>query len=164
MLSLNKSKKTLYQKIPLGETRCLGIFFGLLPVSLAHWLLRPVRVYSGSGLYPDTRLFYFFECLGIQFFNSVACNLPDPMPCWGSPSLLARGPEDFIGVTNNYSKHMPLLTCLVWMQPIYYNPKLVFIPVNTAKVLLVVKTLKGHWTNFTIFWKLANVLYAKIRR
>ena len=129
----------------------------------SHWLLRPVRVYSGSELYPDTRLLYFFECLGVQFFNSVTCNLPDPMPCWGSPSLLARGPGDFTG-GNNYSGHMPLLTCLVWMQPIYYNPKLVFIPVNTAKVLLVVKTLKGHWTNFTIFWKLANVLYAKIRR
>ena len=32
-------------------------------------LLRPVRVSTGSELYPDTG---FFECLGIQFFNSPA--------------------------------------------------------------------------------------------
>ena len=36
---------------------------------------------------------------------------------------------------------MSLLTCLACLQPICYNPKLVFIHVNTAKVLLVVKTL-----------------------
>ena len=29
----------------------------------------------------------------------------------------------------------------------------------------VAQNLKGHWTNLTVFWKLANnVLYAKIRR
>ena len=36
---------------------------------------------------------------------------------------------------------MPLLTCLVWLQPICYNPKLVFMHVNTVKALLVAKTL-----------------------
>ena len=36
---------------------------------------------------------------------------------------------------------MPLLTWLVWLQPICYNSKLIFIHVNAAKVVLVVKTL-----------------------
>ena len=40
----------------------------------------------------------------------------------------------------NHSKHVSLLTCLAWLQPIYYNPKFVFMHVKTGKVLLVVKT------------------------
>ena len=164
-MSLNKSKKPLYQN-SLGRNQMPRHFFwaATCVTGTLHWLLGPVKVSNSSELYPDTRLFYFFECLGIQFFNSVTCDLLDAMPCQGSPTLLPREAEDFTR-GDNHSKYMPLLTCLVWLQPIYFNPKLVFMPVNTAKVLLVAKTLKGHWTNFTIFWKLAdNVLYAKIRR
>ena len=53
---------------------------------------------------------------------------------------LPRKAEDFPR-GGNHSKHMPLLTCFAWLQPVYHNPKFVFIHVNTAKVLLVVKTL-----------------------
>ena len=60
------------------------------------------------------------------------------MPRHRSPALLLRKAEDFPS-GDKHSKHMPLLTYLAWLQPIYYNAKL--IPVNTAKVLLVVKTL-----------------------
>ena len=53
---------------------------------------------------------------------------------------LPREAEDFPR-GGNHSKHMPLLTYLAWLQPIYYNPKFVFLRVNTAKILPVVKTL-----------------------
>ena len=53
---------------------------------------------------------------------------------------LPREAEDFPS-GDNHSKHMPLLTYLGWLQIICYNSKFVFIDVNTAKVLLVVKTL-----------------------
>ena len=41
----------------------------------------------------------------------------------------------------NHSKHVRLLTCLAWLQPIYSDPKFVFMHVKTEKVLLVVQTL-----------------------
>ena len=53
---------------------------------------------------------------------------------------LSREAEDFPR-GGNHSKHMPLLTYLAWLQLICYNSKLVFIHVNTGKVLLVVKIL-----------------------
>ena len=35
---------------------------------------------------------------------------------------------------------------------------------NLFFICFLILHLKGHWTNFTIFWKLANnVLYAKVR-
>ena len=41
----------------------------------------------------------------------------------------------------NHSKDMPPFKYLAWLQPIYYNYRLVFTHVNTAKDLIVVKTL-----------------------
>ena len=36
---------------------------------------------------------------------------------------------------------------------------------NSHFLVTFAVVLKGHWTNLTIFWKLANnLLYAKIRR
>ena len=64
--------KLVINKTPLGETRYRGIFF-LRPLPCVTrtptQLLRPVRVSTGSELYPNTG---FFECLSIQFFNSPA--------------------------------------------------------------------------------------------
>ena len=53
------------------------------------WLLRPMS----SELYPDTRLFLFFECIGIQLFNSLTCDLPDAMPRQRSLTLIPREAE-----------------------------------------------------------------------
>ena len=60
-----------YNKTPLGETGCLSIF-GPPPrfTCTLPWLLRLVKVSTSSELYPDMRLFFLFECLGTQFFNS----------------------------------------------------------------------------------------------
>ena len=66
---------------------------------------------------PDTGL--FFECLGIQFFNSshVTCRTP----CCARGHLHSpREVEDFPR-GGSYSKHMPLPTYLAWLQPIYCN-------------------------------------------
>ena len=102
------------------------------------WLLRPMRVSTSSELYPDTWL--FFECLGIQLFNLLTCDLQDTMPCQRSPTLIPREAEDFPR-GDNHSKYVPLPTYLAWLQPIYYNFRLIFIYAKTAKILLVVKTL-----------------------
>ena len=93
LLTLNKSSNTI-NKIPLGETGCLCIFFFLRPL-----------------------FFFFFECLGIQFFDSPLlftpltqsvrlstpygylpltvqplCDLRDVMPCHWSPGASHLSP------------------------------------------------------------------------
>ena len=83
---------------------------------------------------------YFFECLGIRFFSSLTCDLRDTMPRQGSLTLLPREAEDFPGGSSR-SGHMPPLTYLARLQPIYYNSWFIFIHINITKVLLVVKTL-----------------------
>ena len=77
------------------------------------WLLRPMRVSTSSELYPDTWRFFFFECIGIQFFNSLTCDLWDTMPCQRSLTLTLtpREAEDFPR-GDNQSGHMPLPTYL----------------------------------------------------
>ena len=54
--------------------------------------------------------------------------------------LLPREAEGF-SRGGNHSKHVTLLTYLEWLQPIYSDPKFLFMHVKTEKVLLVVKTL-----------------------
>ena len=75
-------KKT-NNKTPVGETGYLCIFFLFRPLPHVNgtppWLLRPMRVSTSSELYPNTWVF-FFECIGIQFFNSLTCDLRDAMP------------------------------------------------------------------------------------
>ena len=88
LLTQSKLKKT-DNKTPVGETGCLWIFFQLWP----HWL------------------FFFFECLGIQFFNSLTCDLWDTMPRQRSLTFIAREAEDFPR-GGNHSKHVPLPTYL----------------------------------------------------
>ena len=77
-------------------------------------LLRPVRVSTWSELYPNTRL--FFECLGIQFFNSLTCDLRDTMPRQRTPTLIPREAEDFPR-GDRYFKHVPPLTYLIYLSP-----------------------------------------------
>ena len=52
---------------------------------------------------------FFFECLGIQFFNSLTCDLWDTMPRRRSPTLTPREAEAFPR-GDNYSQHVPLPT------------------------------------------------------
>ena len=157
-------KKT-NSKTPLGETGCLCILFWPWPYVTSNppWLLRPVKVSTSSELYPNTQL--FFECLGIQFFNSPLFFLTQSvrLPLFTYPSLcrtyvtyrtpchasghqvlptqtLPRKAEDFPR-GENHSKHVPLPTYLAWLQPIYYSSRFVFTHVKTTNILLVVKTL-----------------------
>ena len=58
-------------------------------------------------------------------------------------NLLSREAEDFLR-GDNHSEYMPLLTYLACVQPIYYDPKLVFKHVKAEKLLLVVKTLRKY--------------------
>ena len=136
MLKIKTDNKT-----PIGETGCLSIFLRPLPWvnSTPPWLLKTMKVSTSSELYPNTRLF-FLKWLGIQFFNSLTCDFWDTRPCQRSLTLLPKEVENFPG-GGNHSGNIPLLTYLAWLQPICYNSRLIFIHVNTEKVLLMVKTL-----------------------
>ena len=81
------------------------------------WLLRPMRVSTSSELYPDTWLvFVFFECIGIQFFNSLTCDLPNTMPRQRSLTLIPREAEDFPRGDKHF-KHVPPPTYLICLSP-----------------------------------------------
>ena len=111
LLILNKSKN-LTAKPPLRETGCIGISF-LRPLpcvtSTPPWLLRPMRVSTSSELYPNTWLFFFFGCIGIQFFNS-------PCHARGHFTLIPREAEDFPRGDRHF-KHAPLPTYLICLSP-----------------------------------------------
>ena len=76
---------------------------------------------------------FFFECLGNQFFSSLTCDLWDTMPHQRSLALSRREMGDFLR-GGNHSKHMPPLTCLAWLQPIYYNARFIFMHINITKI------------------------------
>ena len=59
---------------------------------------------------------YLFEFLGIQFFNSLTCDLRDTMPRQRSLTLLPREAEDFPRGDKHF-KHMPPLTYLICLSP-----------------------------------------------
>ena len=131
LLTLNKSKNLVVilvkkpnNKTPLGETGCIDISF-LRPLPCVTcappWLLRPMRVSTSSELYPDTWLsFVFFECIGIQFFNSLTCDLRDTIPRQRSLTLtltlIPREAEDFPRGDRHF-KHAPLPTYLICLSP-----------------------------------------------
>ena len=96
---------------------------------------------------------FFLECLIMQFFSSLTSDLRDTTPHQRSFTLLSRVMEDFPG-GGNHSKHMPPLTYLAWLQPIYYNSSFAFIHISITKVLLLVKTLMKKYYFFQVqFWK-----------
>ena len=116
-------------KTPLEETGYISIYFFYFFI-----------FYILFFIYFFFIFYYFFECLGIQFFSSLTCDLRDTMALQRLLKLLPREGEDFPR-DGNHSKHMPPLTYLAWLQPIYYNSRFVFIHINITKVLLMVKTL-----------------------
>ena len=109
-------QKQIKHKTPFGETRYLSIYFFFYFIFSFLFLL-----------------FFFFECLGIQVFSSLMCDLRDTMPHQGSLTLSPREVEDFPR-GGNHSKHMPPLTHLAWLPPIYYSSRSVFIHINITKM------------------------------
>ena len=103
----------------MGETGYLCVFFFFWPwphvTGTPPWLIRLVRVSTSSELYPDTWLF-FFVCLGIQFFNSLTCDLGDTMPRLRSLTLIPREVENFSRGDRHF-KHVPQLTYLICLSP-----------------------------------------------
>ena len=59
---------------------------------------------------------YCFECSGIQFFNSLTCNLRDTMPQQRSLPLLPRKAKDFPSGDMHF-EHVPPLTYLIYLSP-----------------------------------------------
>ena len=93
------------------------LFLKLLPyvTGTPSWLLRPMKASTSSELYPNTGL--FFECLGIQFFNSAHVTY-GTLYHTGDHSHSPKEAEDFPG-GGNHSKQMPPPTYLAFLQPIY---------------------------------------------
>ena len=126
------------------------------------WLLRPMKVSTSSELYPDYfRLPFLFHLprvlrfwVGI-FYPQAFFTLHSFMTFWHIPDILAQ--PAFIKVSLGASsyflescrasywslKHRPgPSVCLIHSNPqSFIHLKFVFIHVNIAKVLLVVKTL-----------------------
>ena len=117
--------------------------FRLLPhvTSTPPWLLRPMKISTT----PTLDLFLFFECICIQFFNSLTCDLRDTMPCQRSLTLTHThsylGKQRiFLGVTIN------LGICLCPHTQIDCNRFTIILALHLymsilEKLLLVVKTL-----------------------
>ena len=128
---MNKPKKNL-SKTLMGETGylCICFLFRPLPhVTGTHCDFSDHLQGSPPALSstPTLGFFCFFECICIQFFSSltcdlwhtmprqgslsVTCDLPDVMLCQGSLTHIPREAEDFPG-GNNHSGHVPLPTLL----------------------------------------------------
>ena len=80
-----------------------------------RWLLLKMAASDLLSLQPDAWAF-FFECLGIQFFNSLTCDLRDIMPRQRSLTLLPREAEDFPRGDRHF-KHVPPHTYLIYLSP-----------------------------------------------
>ena len=87
--TLNKSKP-LIAKLPLEKPDTYAfVFFRPLPhvTGTPPWLLRSIGSPPALSSTPTLGFFCFFECMGIQFFNSLTCDLPDAMPSQRSLTL-----------------------------------------------------------------------------
>ena len=60
--------------------------------------------------------FFVFECLAIQFFNSLTCDLLEAMPRQSSLTLLLKEAEDFPRGDRHF-KYVPPLTYLIYLSP-----------------------------------------------
>ena len=111
-----------------------------LPIFFFFWMLRhPVFWYTTFFLTQSVRsplVTYPSLCSPCVTYR-MWCHASSHQVLPTEPS--PRETEDFPWC-GNHSKHVSLLTCLAWLQPIYYNPKFVFMHVKTGKALLVVKT------------------------
>ena len=110
LLTLNKLKK-LTIKLPWEKLDAYASFFGHGLISLALHPGFSDLLGSPPALSCNPTLGFFFECLGIQFFNLLTCDLRDTMPCQRSPTLIPREAEDFAR-GGDHSKYVPLPTCL----------------------------------------------------
>ena len=142
------------------------LFTHWLPKYPVFWFT-PFSQHSQLGTYPSlcsTCVTYGMPChiIGHQVLPTPAFNIiphPSVSYChvfrpilyfWPSPSqsdwqqfLTQPLPREAEGLPrgSNYSNHVPLLTYLTWLQPIYYDLGFVFIHVKLWIFLLVVKTL-----------------------
>ena len=113
-------KKT-NKKTPMGETGylCISFFHFLFGHCLMSSALHPGFSDpwgSPPALSSTPTLGFFFECLGIQFFNSLACDLPDTMPRQRLPTLISREAEDFPRGDRHFN-HVPPFTYLIYLSP-----------------------------------------------
>ena len=156
-------------KTPLGETGCLSIFLGYLSMSPALHLgfselwrsppaLSSILTAFGCLLFVQASSFLIHSPFSQHshlgrlwlptphhaFTVQCLCDLQNTIHASGHQALptqlLPREAEDFPRC-GNHSKHVPWLTYLPWLQPIYYDLGFVFIHVKLGMFLLVVKTL-----------------------
>ena len=107
----------VFAKLPWEKLDAYASFFFLF---FGHYLMSPalhpgfLDLWGSPPALSSTPTLGFFECLGIQFFNLLTCDLWDTMPRQRSPTLIPRETEDFPR-GDNHSKHVPLPTNLAWL-------------------------------------------------
>ena len=107
--------KTYKKKTPVGETGCLRIFWDhyLVSPALHPGFSDPSRPPPALSSTP-TQGYLFFECLGIQFFNSLTCDSGDTMPRQRPLTLLPGEVEDFSRCDRHF-KHVPPFIYLIYL-------------------------------------------------
>ena len=104
-----------YNKTPVGETECISISF-----LWGHYLVSPALHpgFSDSWRSPpalsSTPTQGFFDCLRIQFFNSLTCDSWDTMPPQRSLTLLSREVQEFPRDDSHF-KHVPPPRYLIYL-------------------------------------------------
>ena len=121
MAAVFEQVKKTTNKYPGGETGCLCISFFSFFLAIAschqHSTLASQTCEGLHQLWAlPQHLAFFFECLGIQFFNSLTCDLRDTMPRQRSPTLMPREAEDFPR-SNRHFKYVAPLTYLIYLSP-----------------------------------------------
>ena len=89
-----KRRIKTYNKIPVGETECFSISF-LWGQYLVSPALHPGFSWRSPPALSSTPTQGFFDCLRIQFFNSLTWDSWDTMPPQRSLTLLSREVEEF---------------------------------------------------------------------
>ena len=99
---------------------------------------------------------YFFECSGIQFFNSFTCDLWDTMPRQRSLTHLPREAQDFPRGDRHF-KHVPLPTYLIYLSP----KELYVLDLLKCYGYLAMKYNASYeiWTLFICYCARSSILY-----
>ena len=116
LLTLNKSKNLVVIFLTLNKLKKLAT---KLPREKPMHP-SPILYFQPSPVQSDSRLPHptlFFECIGIQFFNSLTCDLQDAMPHQRSLTLIPREVEDFPRGDRHFKHVPPPPTYLICLSP-----------------------------------------------
>ena len=113
----NNNNKNLQKKLPWEKLDVWAFFEATTLCDLHSTLASQTRkVLHQLWTLPQHKTFFFFECLGIRFLNSLTCDLRDTMPPQRSLTLLPREAEDSPRDDRHF-KHVSPRTYLIYLSP-----------------------------------------------